>query len=254
VNRTVERAMQILQIVSLKSNGTTLQEIADALQIPKSSAFVIVQTLLAGKYIAPMKHNEKKYCLGIEVFTLGMRYVNDLNWVRQCAIFLDPLAEKFNKTAFVGVLEGNSVVYVHKYVAKKAILASCALGSRKEVHATALGKALLAFLNEETLQETLDTLTLSSVTENTITDKIKLLAELAVTRQRGYSLDVKEQDLMMACCGAPIFDYSGNVIAAISLSDIYDSKTDEASIAGELKEVANKISESLGYNPLSKKQ
>jgi DNA-binding IclR family transcriptional regulator len=66
-------------------------------------------------------------------------------------------------------------------------------------------------------------------------------------------LDIKEQDLMMACCGAPIFDYSGSVIAAISLSDIYDSKTDEASIAGELKEVANKISASLGYNPLSKK-
>jgi DNA-binding IclR family transcriptional regulator len=246
--------MKILQIVSLNSNGTTLQEIADALDIPKSSAFVIVQTLLSGKYLSTLKHNDKKYCLGIEVFTLGMRYVNDLNWVRQCALYLDPLAEKFNKTAFVGVLEGNSVVYVHKYVAKKAILASCALGSRKEVHATALGKALLAFSDEETLQRILNTVTLSSLTENTITDKIKLLAELAETRQRGYSLDIKEQDLMMACCGAPVFDYTGQVIAAISLSDIYDSKTNEDEIAVALKEVAKKISASLGYNPLSVKQ
>ena len=63
-----------------------------------------------------------------------MRYVDDLNLVEQCALYLNPLADKYNKTAFVGVLEGNSVVYVHKYVSRNAVLASCALGSRKPVH------------------------------------------------------------------------------------------------------------------------
>jgi DNA-binding IclR family transcriptional regulator len=249
MNRTVERAMQILQIVSERSEGITLQELADEMNIPKSSAFVIVQTLLAGKYLEPMKHNAKRYCLGIEVFTLGMRYVNDLNWVGQCARYLDPLAEKFNKTAFVGVLDEDSVVYVHKYVGKKAMLASCALGSRHEVHATALGKALLAFSDEETRETILSRITLESLTEHTITDRARLVAELEETRKRGYSLDIKEQDLLMACCGAPIMDYSGKVIAAVSLSDIYDSRTNEDAIGEELKEVAGTISESLGYNP-----
>jgi len=251
VNQTVARAMKILQTVSLHRDGMTLQEIANALDMPKSSTYVIVKTLLAGKYLAPMKQNEKKYTLGIEVFTLGMRYVNDLNWVMQCAQYLDPLAEKYNKTGFVGVLEGHSVVYVHKYVGKKALLASCALGSRQEVHATALGKALLAFSPEETLHKVLDELILSPLTKSTITDKTKLLQELVLTKQRGYSLDNKEQDVMMSCCGAPIFDYSGQVIAAVSLSDIYDSRKDETLIARELQETADEISRSLGYNPLS---
>jgi len=246
--------MEILQIVSLHGEGLTLQEIANALGIPKSSAYVIVQTLLAGKYLAPLKHNEKKYSLGIEVFTLGMRYVNDLNWVTQCAQYLDPLAEKYNKTGFVGVLEGNSVVYVHKYVGKKAILASCALGSRQEVHATALGKALLAFSPEKMLHRILDEVTLNPLTKNTITDKAKLIQELEITKRRGYSLDNKEQDVMMSCYGAPIFDYSGQVIAAISLSDIYDTKKDGSEVAQELRKTAEKISLSLGYNPLSNKQ
>ncbi len=254
MNQTVARAMKILQTVSMHCDGLTLQEIANALDMPKSSTYVIVQTLLSGKYLAHLKHNEKKYILGIEVFTLGMRYVNDLNWVVQCAQYLDPLAEKYNKTGFVGVLEGHSVVYVHKYVGKKALLASCALGSRQEVHATALGKALLAFSPEETLHTVLDELTLSPLTKNTITNKTKLLQELLLTKQRGYSLDNREQDVMMSCCGAPIFDYSGHVIAAVSLSDIYDIRKDETVVACELRETAEKISLSLGYNPLSNNQ
>lgn len=245
MNRTVDRAMQILQIVSKTNDGTTLQEIADELEIPKSSAYVIVQTLLQDGYLSTMRYNDKKYRIGLKLFTLGMRYVDDLNLVAQCSQYLDPLADTYKKTAFVGVLEGTSIVYVHKYVSKDAVLASCALGSRKPAYATALGKAILAYTEAPALDAIIDQIDFSSLTEHTITSPEAFRADLAETRRRGYSVSIKEHLNNTVCCGAPVFDYTGHVIAACSLSDVHEGPVD---VMGEdLKQACRKISESLGY-------
>lgn len=238
--------MQILQIVSKKNDGTTLQEIADELGIPKSSAYVIVQTLLSENYLTPMRYNDKKYRIGLKLFTLGMRYVDDLNLVEQCIQYLNPLADKWKKTAFVGVLEGTSIVYVHKYVSKEAVLASCALGSRKPAYATALGKAILAYTDEPQLDKIISHIDFSSLTSNTITKEERFREDLALTRKRGYSIDIKEHLQNTVCCGAPLFDFTGHVIAACSLSDVHEGLFEQ--MGEELKQVALTISRSLGYH------
>lgn len=247
MNKTLERSLSILQLIADRKNGITLQEIANEMDMAKSSAFVIVQTLLELNYITTIRDNDKKYCLGIETFSLGMKYVNDMSLVNQCAIYLKPIAEKYNKTAFVAVLNGTKIVYVHKYVTEKAMLASCALGTRKDAYATALGKAILAFLPREEQNRILDATQFKAYTDYTITSKEKLLDELDKTKMRGYSLDVKELENITSCCGAPIFDYHGKVIAAVSLSDIYNENLDDIQVAEELKETAAQISKSLGY-------
>lgn len=247
MNKTLERSLSILQLIADRKNGITLQEIANEMDMAKSSAFVIVQTLLELNYISTIRDNDKKYCLGIETFSLGMKYVNDMSLVNQCAVYLKPIAEKYSKTAFVAVLNGTKIVYVHKYVAEKAMLASCALGTRKDAYATALGKAILAFLPREEQNGILDAIQFKAYTDYTITSKEKLLDELDKTKRRGYSLDVKELENITSCCGAPIFDYHGKVIAAVSLSDIYNENLDDIQVAEELKETAAQISKSLGY-------
>ncbi len=249
MNRTVERAFSILQLISDRKQGITLQEIVNEMGMAKSSAFVIVQTLLELGYISTVQNNNKKYCLGIETFSLGMKYVNDMSLVEQCSIHLPPVAEKYNKTAFVAVLNGSKIVYVYKYVAQNAKLASCALGTRKDVYATSLGKAILAFLPEEEQKGLLDRLQLQALTQYTITSKEKLVRELEKTKERGYSLDVRELEDITSCCGAPVFDYSGQVVAAVSLSDIYNENLDDNQVAEELKAAAMDISRGLGYLP-----
>lgn len=252
MNRTVERTFEILQMIGDSKNGITLQEIADGLQIAKSSAFVIVHSLLMMNYITTVQNNNKKYCLGIETFSLGMKYVNDMSLVQQCSIYLPPVAEKFNKTAFVAVLNGTKVVYIYKYVAHNARLASCALGTRKEAYATALGKAIIAFMPQEEQKEFLDNLELKALTSRTITSKESFVKEIETTRQRGYSLEIRELEDITSCCGAPIFDYTGKVIAAVSLSDIYNENIDDIEVAEALKGVAEQISNNLGYFPKNK--
>ncbi|MCI8518327.1 MAG: IclR family transcriptional regulator [Hungatella sp.] len=249
MNRTVERAFSILQLIGDSKQGITLQEIANEMNMAKSSAFVIVQTLLELGYLSTVQNNNKKYCLGIETFSLGMKYVNDMSLVSQCSLHLPPVAEKYNKTAFVAVLNGSKIVYVYKYVGQNAKLASCALGTRKEAYATSLGKAILAFLPWEEQEELLDKIQFQALTQYTITSREKLAEELKKTRERGYSLDVRELEDITSCCGAPVFDYSGRVVAAVSLSDIYNENLDDEKVAEDLKVVAMQISKGLGYMP-----
>ncbi len=249
MNRTVERTFAILQLIADCKDGITLQEIANEMGMAKSSAFVIVQTLLELNYISTVTNNNKKYCLGIETYSLGMKYVNDMSLIEQCAIYIPPIAERYNKTAFVAVLNGTKVVYVYKYVAHDAKLASCALGTRKDAYATSLGKAIIAFLPEEERNALVDKIEFKALTNFTITSKERFLEEIERTKERGYSLDARELENITSCCGAPIFNYSGEVIAAVSLSDIYNEDLDDEKVAEDLKEVALQISKCLGYFP-----
>lgn len=249
MNRTVERTFAILQLIADSKDGITLQEIANEMGMAKSSAFVIVQTLLELNYISTVKNNNKKYCLGIETYSLGMKYVNDMSLVEQCAVYIPPIAEKYDKTAFVAVLNGTKVVYVYKYVAHNAKLASCALGTRKDAYATSLGKAIIAFLPEDERNALIDKIEFKALTSFTITSKGHFIEEIERTKERGYSLDARELEDITSCCGAPIFNYNGEVIAAVSLSDIYNENLDDEKVAEDLKGVALQISKCLGYYP-----
>lgn len=172
-----------------------------------------------------------------------------MSLVEQCAIYIPPIAEKYNKTAFVAVLNGTKIVYVYKYVAHNAKLASCALGTRKDAYATSLGKAIIAFLSEEERSALVDKIEFKALTNFTITSKERFLEEIERTKERGYSLDVRELEDITSCCGAPIFNYNGEVIAAVSLSDIYNENLDDEKVAEDLKDVALQISKCLGYFP-----
>lgn len=247
MNRTVERTFQVLQLIANSSQGITLQEIADQLEMAKSSTFNIVHSLLELNYIRTVENNDKKYRLGVETFSLGMKYTNDSNVVAQASAYLPSLAEKYHKTAFVAVLDGTRVVYVYKYVPASARLATCALGSSKDAYATALGKVLLAFLPEQELNELADQIKYIAYTEHTISGKEELLKQLHKIRSNGYSLESRELEYITACCAVPIFDYTGKAIAAFSLSDLYRGDEANDDMIKDMKEAAQKLSEDLGF-------
>lgn len=247
MNNTIFRTVKILNYVAEKKTGATLQDISSYFDIPKSSAFVIVQSLLELVFLTTSPYNDKSYCLGIEAFTLGIKYFNDLDVVNQCVTYIKPLADKYGKTAFVSVLNDTKIVFVGKYVAPTAVLATCALGSRKDIYATASGKAILAFIPEEEKNAILDKIEFENLTEYTINSKEKLEEELEHTRKRGFSLERQEDRNISACCGAPIHDYTGKVIMAVSLSDVYNPNIDNEQMGRDLLGVAMEISRSFGY-------
>lgn len=224
-----------------------MQDICSHFDIPKSSGFVIVQSLLELNFIATTPYNSKSYCLGVEAFTLGIKYFNDLDTVNKCITAIQPIADKYDKTAFVSVLNDTKISFVGKYVAPNAVLASCALGSRKDVYATASGKAFLAFISKEELERILNKIKFEMLTENTITSREKLMDEINLTRSRGFAIEKQEDRNVSSCCAVPIFDYTGKVILTISLSDVYNPDMDNYKMSLELKQVAADISKSFGY-------
>lgn len=247
MNNTIFRTVQILKYVADKKTGATLQDISSHFDIPKSSAFVIIQSLLELGFIATSPFNDKSYCLGIEAFTLGIKYYNDLDVVAQCVNYAKPLADKYGKTAFVSVMSDAKIVFVGKYVAPTAVLATCALGSRKDVYSTAGGKAILAFTEQSEREKIIDKITFEHLTEYTINSKEKLEEELILTRKRGFALERQEDRNVSACCAVPIYDYTGKVILGLSLSDVYNPNIDNEQMSKDLKNLAEEISKSLGY-------
>ncbi len=247
MNRTTQRTMEILKYIGDNPQGVYLHNIVTEMDIPKSSAYVILQTLIQMKYVVPQQGNTNRYTIGVECFALGMKYISEMNLTRETAIHFAPLAEKYGKTGFVGLLDGTDVVYLQKYKSSGAMLASCEIGSRKMAHTTALGKTILAHLQPEAMEDVLKKIDYIKTTEYTIDNENELRTQLETIRARGYAMDLKENNNMLVCCAAPVFDHTNQVIAAISLSDMYDESEDMQRLGEEMKQVAHDISHNLGY-------
>ncbi|MCM1556028.1 MAG: IclR family transcriptional regulator [Anaeroplasma bactoclasticum] len=247
MNRTISRTFEILNYIA-SQDGVTLKEIINAVSMPKSSAFDIVHSLLALNLIETNQYNDKKYELGIKTFALGQKYSQKRTFIEICAKHMMPLADELERTAFVGVRSGADVVYVYKYMGIGAKLATCNVGTSHPTYTTALGKALLAYLDQDTLKEVLGSIDYIEKTSNTIKNKDVLEKNLKDTKKRGFSIDNKENEEMMICYGAPIFDASHQLIAAISFSDVKNPVLSDDEIGSKIRECALRISRELGYS------
>lgn len=123
------------------------------------------------------------------------------------------------------------------------------MGKREKSHSTALGIALLSQLNEAELEEYLNKHSLNPITPNTITRPKKLREELEIIRHQGYAVDLEENEIGGICIAAPIMDYQGNAIAAISISiPVARLNREETPRFGKkIIETAHAISKELGY-------
>lgn len=244
INRSVKRCIDILTIISQSKDGLTLAEIQKFLELPKSSAFDLVQTLLATNMIMSSNYDEKKYVIGLNSFLIGASYESDL--VTIAKKHLKNLAEELGKTVFLGVEKDGEVVYIDKAEPKSAIFTIATLGSTNPIHCTSLGKAIAAEYSREKVEEILERKGMESFTPYTITDREEFFGELDTVKSRGYSVDDRELEEQMLCIGAPIFDSKNKVIAAISASGIFAGHDLVPEQGRRIRETALEISRALG--------
>lgn len=244
VNRSVKRSIEILTIISQSKDGLTLADVQKFLEIPKSSAFDLVQTLLATNMIMPSNNDEKKYVIGINSFLIGSAYESDL--VKIARKHLKVLAEDIGKTIFLGVEKNGEIIYIDKAEPKSAIFTIATLGSTNPIHCTSLGKAIAAEYPRDRVEAILDEKGMPSYTKYTITDKDSYFEELDRVRIKGYSLDDRELEEQMLCIGSPIFDSRNKVIAAISASGFFNGHDIVPEHGKKVRETALEISRALG--------
>ena len=148
---------------------------------------------------------------------------------------------------FLGVYNSSHVVYLYKSEGTLSIQTTAKLGARLPAYCTGIGKALLAFQPLEEIDRVLDK-PLIKYTEKTVIDRMKLYEILADIRLKGYSLDDEENEEGLTCIARPIFNYTGNVIGAISVAGPTHRMLPKMErVNDELAYVCLHISRRLGY-------
>ncbi len=216
VSTTVAKAIGILDILaSNPDTGISLTELSQSIDMPKSSTHRYLVTLqelgLADRKIGD------RFFLGTKVIELAGAFLVKSDLRNASLEVLNDLAEKSGETIHLALPSGTEVVYIEKVESKHALVMSSHIGARVPMYCSALGKAILAFSDGELLSAVLKN-PLTQRTPNSITTPEALINELQLIKSRGFAIDNEENEISIRCVGAPIFDYTGAPIAAISVS------------------------------------
>jgi DNA-binding IclR family transcriptional regulator len=246
----VERALGMLEAVAQEPEGLSNAEISRKLQIPKSSASYILRTLEKQGYLNRDIHSGK-YRVGLKILSLSRGALSGID-VREVALpIMRRLVEKTSLTCHLAILDGPEAVYIEKVEPPGFIRMDTWVGRRMRVHATSVGKSLVAHIPQERLEKMLAEAGMEKRTPKTITTLPKFLKELEKVRAQGYSVDDEENNLDARCVGAPVFNQHGAIEAALGLSGTIHQVNAQTMprIVEALKDAARHLSMQLGYRP-----
>jgi len=239
------RTIKILELVAGYANGLTMSEIANELDIPVTSVNDIVKALVEVEMLDLIDTRSKTYGIGLKAFYIGNTYIQNTSLIDRAKPIVEELGGLLNKTVFLGKHSNGKVTYLYKHEAPGVLIATCSIGSQATMHNTALGKSILAF--DLDALDVVEKKPLKQKTKYTITDFEVLRTELEQVRERGYAIDDREHNEHLFCIGAPIFDSSGRVVAALSISSLYTSNLDVDGEASLVREKAMEISMKMGW-------
>ena len=246
---TVEKAFSILDLVCEKeSGGTSLAEVSNHLHVSKSTAHRYLTTLEELDVVR--RDDNDGFSLGPKLIELTGAFLSNHDLRNESQAFLEMLAAQTEETIHLAIPSGDEVVYIAKVDSPHSVRMASHIGALNPMHCTALGKAILAHYPPDRVEEIIAE-GLPRRTSHTLTTPERLRDELERVRIQGLATDDQENELGVRCTGAPIFDYTGKVIGAISVSGPAGRITKERSIEmGPLvKDAALGISRRMGYQP-----
>lgn len=216
LSSTVRKAVGILDILAAKAdNGISLTELSTLIEMPKSSTHRYLATL--HELGLAEKKDSDRFFLGTKIIELAGSFLVHSDLRVESQSVMNDLSDQTGETIHLAVPSATEVVYIAKVEGKHTLGMFSHIGARLPMYCTALGKAILAFSGEKLLVSVISE-NLLPRTQFSITSAEQLKEELAVTRQRSYAIDDEENELGIRCVGAPVFDFTGTPIAAISIS------------------------------------
>ncbi|MEV4094392.1 IclR family transcriptional regulator [Streptosporangium saharense] len=221
---SVDRALLILQEIGRHSRGATLDELSTRLRLPKSSLHRLLGAL-KHRGFAAQPEPSGPYFLGTEMLATAFRFYENMDLRTLVHPLLTRLSEEFAETVHMAMLDGAEVVYLDKVEAVRSITMTSVIGGRNFAHCTGVGKALLAWTypTDEAIRAWAERYgPLASRTRNTITSPARLATHLAQIRERGYSLDLEENEPGVRCVATPVFMGKSTPVAAVSVTALKD--------------------------------
>jgi IclR family KDG regulon transcriptional repressor len=250
--QSLDRAFDILELLAREPQPLTLTDISRQLELHKTTVYRLISSLRDRGYIEKSCDNNM-YRLGLGFIELSSLYLNKVEIKTEAQPYLHELSQDLGRTTYLAILQDKEVVYIDKYEQVNSLRKYSIIGTRKPLYSTSLGKALLIDKTEEEIREIFKNIKLKRFTPTTITDLGTLLREIEESRKRGYTRDNQEMDASEQCIGAPIRDYRGIVIAAISAAWKGEfTASDEEKASRLVSTAADAISLRLGYLPAQK--
>ncbi|GAE35277.1 IclR family transcriptional regulator [Halalkalibacter akibai] len=246
--QSVDRALQIINLVSQTKEGRGVTELAASLDLNKSSIYKILSTLVNHGYIE-QNVETKKYRLGYKYLELSSILLDSIDIRKEAKPFLEELESLTNEVIHLVVFDQGEVIYIEKLEGSETLRTHSKVGRRAPMHCTSVGKVILSFLPEDQVIAIIEKFGLPKHTENTITDKVEFLAALGEIKKQGYGMEIEENEAGISCMATPVFDNRGEITAAVSISGPSTrlTKMRMESLSPFIKEIGKKISKRLGY-------
>jgi len=214
---TVQSARTLFDIVDYVKDrdGVTVTEIADDLGYAKSTVHRHLTTL---KEMGYMIEESDGFYIGLRFLDVGHSARVRQKGYDMAKEKVEEIARETSERAQFIVEEHGEAVYIHRAFGERAVRTDPGIGSRIPIHATAVGKAILANLDAERRTEIVESIGFEPITEATITDRETLYDELEAIRERGYSFNRQENLDGLHAVGVPVDAHDGDVIGALSVS------------------------------------
>ena len=222
----LEKGIAVLEYLSLRSAGETLQDIKSALDISQTTAYRILNTLVRLEYLN-FSEDTKRYKLSRKLLTLGFRSLNEHNLLETVLPHLRDLRDQVKETACFGVLGDEKGIFIEQAQGHHTFRFVLSPGKPFELHCSAPGKAIMAYLPKTVRDRYLSYMTFTRYNSRTITSREAYLEELEKVGKLGYAMDNEEELSGVICVGAPIFNYTGYPCGAIWISGPKDRLSKE---------------------------
>src|SRR3990170_6704028 len=243
----LRRGLSVLDAFSGNRTDLGVNEIARMVGMHKSTVSRLCSTLESAGYLQ-RDPATNRFSLGARIFQLTGSPNGALDLREIARPELLELVERCRETATLAIRDRRDITTIDVVDGLDFVRMQARVGTRTQVHASAVAKAILAYISEAELHEMLDAWPMGHLTPNTITSKRELVKQLPEIRARGYSIDIEEMEVGLRCVGAPIRDHTGNVTAAISISGPRHRMTEEAiaALGPVARATADRISARLG--------
>lgn len=248
MSRSVDRALSILALFDSSKQEWGITEISREIDLSKSTVHGLVKALEKRDFLQVTQSG--KYALGIKVYELGRTYTGNIKLNTAAEPMIKYLSQKYQQSVHIAIYAGHKAVFIMNDKAGSEYSIFPRVGADVFAHCTAVGKVLLAWQLPDHIEKYLETENLIPLTANTITDREDLRRELEKIKEQGYAVDREEALAGTACIAAPIFNYSQQIIAAISVSGHVEKILDDKVFNMchyDVIEAAQKVSEVMGY-------
>ena len=247
--KSIKRAIQVLNSFTSKEGELGVTELSKRLNLHKSTVHRILVTL-SNEGVVVKNQVSQKYNLGIILFKWGCIVQNKMETRNSALPIMKDLAQRTEESVDLNIISGRNRVSIEKIESSNDIRRVIKLGETLPLYTGGSGKVLLSSWPDEEIKKFIQEEKLISFTPNTITDPVKLLGNLKEIREKGYGIGIEERIPGATSMGAPILNYTGKVVASISISGPTTRFTEQKIpiFISLVKEAAMKISVLLGYS------